>query len=185
MPHFPETAVYGVLVCAPAPQSCVFPQSFAVCWALWMIIVVLLLQFFTPRVPAGRVRDYAKCVIWCLCSYLWCSYWMCSSKSVFPYCSPSSYWCWNSATYFGVCFFPDSFPFVLKIKCKTVESMFCGNRRNLSETPKKTAVWCIIIILVFFLIRLLELYLISGPGLRVEWCVTGLSQLSVCLQQFA
>lgn len=26
-----------------------------------MVMVILLLQFLTPRVPAGRERDYAEC----------------------------------------------------------------------------------------------------------------------------
>lgn len=51
-------------------------------------------------------------------------------------------------------FFSYSFPFVLKIKCKTVEPVFHGNTRHLSESLKN-AVWCIIILFWGFLIRLL------------------------------
>lgn len=69
---FPEITVHGVLVHASAPQSCVFPLGFGECWAVCMLIVVLLLQFLIPRVPVGRVRDQMKHVVSWLCSYLVC-----------------------------------------------------------------------------------------------------------------
>lgn len=53
-----------------------------------------------------------------------------------------SYWCWNDCDLFRcLLYFPHSFPFVLEIKCKTVESTFHGNRRHtylkLSKKRKK------------------------------------------------
>lgn len=56
---------------AACPCNCspvLFPLGLGECWAVCMLIVVLL-QYFIPRLPAGRVRDCTKCVI-CLSSYL-------------------------------------------------------------------------------------------------------------------
>lgn len=180
---FPEIAVHGVLVHASAPQPCVFPLGFGECWALCLLIVVLLLPFLIARVPAGRVRDHLKCVIWCLCSYLVCGYLTCSSESGFLCWYFSSHWCWKRCDWFWclLFFFTTHCLLSLKsnVKLQSPYFMETGDTFIWNSLSKENAIWCIVMLFCFLKKLLGVVTLISGPGLRIWCCVMELSQLTV------
>lgn len=83
------------------------------------MLIVVLLQYLIPRLPAGRVRDCMKCVI-CLFSYL-SSYWTCSSQIV-----SSTDDVETVVTYCDVSFFPACSLLSLKSKTKRWSPYFMG-----------------------------------------------------------
>jgi len=87
-------------------------------------------------------------------------------------------------TDFGVSSFSHSFPFVIEIKCKTVELVVRGNRRHIypkhSQGKKGNLVLNYAVLLSEKVLRGGDL--ITGPGLRVRHCVMELLQLTVQLQ---